>query len=123
MFLLFKPFLFLSLIESISYLLKNEYDVVEEEVPNGEVVIHHLSDKIVTILSQPTDHITTTQKQISLKHRQYSQNHDYRYLRQARVEGAELGGCPEKSVTMFFLLNHNFFSKEPFSVVSLSPFY
>ena len=61
MFLLFKPFLFLSLIESISYLLKNEYDVVEKEVPNGEVVIHHLSDKIVTILSQPTDHIITTQ--------------------------------------------------------------
>ena len=52
MLLSFKPFLFLSLIESISYLLKNEYDVVEEEVPNGEVVIHHLSDKIVTILSQ-----------------------------------------------------------------------
>ena len=103
MLLSFKPFLFLSLIESISYLLKNEYDVVEEEVPNGEVVIHHLSDKIVTILSQSTDHITTTQKQISLKHRQYSHNHDYRrYLWQARVEGAELGGRPEIRVKMFF---------------------
>ena len=58
----FKPFLFLSLIKSISYLLKNEYDVVEEEVPNGEVVIHHLSDKIVTILSQSTDHIKLQRK-------------------------------------------------------------
>ena len=62
MFLSFKPFLFLSLFESISYLLKNEYDVVEEEVPNGEVVIHHLSDKIVTILSQSTDHIKLQRK-------------------------------------------------------------
>ena len=61
MFSSFKPFLFISLIKNISYLLKNEYDVVEEEVPNGEVVIHHLTDEIVIILSQSTYHIATTQ--------------------------------------------------------------
>ena len=65
----FKPFLFLSLIKSISYLLKNEYDVVEEEVPNGEVVIHHLSDKNRGNSLTVNGSHKTTKKEISLKHR------------------------------------------------------
>ena len=30
-------------VESRSYLLKDENNIIEEKVPNGEVVVHHLS--------------------------------------------------------------------------------